>query len=212
VIIVRISRAYIDGNRPLPEGAQSDKGVISWNDYHNFIDQAEDAIEATWGQGFYIDLHGQTSHGPRHEIGYLIPETELALSNATLNSNSAYEQKSTIRDLSERSPLSFASLLRGPQSFGTLLTSYNYCAVPSTTTPSPVGAYYEGNYDLLRHGCGITLENPFGGSVCGVQAELYKNVRDTLAHRTAFRKALLHVLDDYFNYHYGFDLIPSDPN
>ena len=202
LIINRLSRTRLDPNREIAEGAQHANSRIAWNEWHAFIREARNKVTAQHGRGLYLDLHGQVRHGPRTEVGYRLDESDWALSDAVLNANVSYERTSSLRALSEQSPLTFAQLHRGPTSFGSLLEKYGYTAVPSAAHPSPSSAYYGGAYNVDTHGCSG------GGSVCGLQLETEIGFRRTAAGRQRFAEALVKVYDDFFSAHYRMDLVP----
>jgi N-formylglutamate amidohydrolase len=202
LVINRLSRTRLDPNREITEGAQHANSRIAWTEWHDFIREARAEVTAQHGRGLYLDLHGQVRHGPRTEVGYRLDESDWALSDAVLNADASYERTSSLRTLSERSPLTFAQLHRGPTSFGSLLEKYGYTAVPSAAHPSPNSAYYGGAYNTDTHGCSG------GGTVCGLQLETEIIFRRTAAGRLWFAEALVKVYDDFFNAHYGMDLVP----
>jgi autotransporter-associated beta strand protein len=202
VIICRLDRDKIDCNREIVEGAQGDpEAEIAWNEFQNFIIAARADVVARHGAGFYIDLHGHGHDIQRLELGYLLSSSELALADTTLNST-FYENQTSIRRLSQDSPLTFPALLRGAQSFGAMMVEEGYPSVPSPSDPSPgTNAYFNGGYNTVEH----TSVN--GGTVSGLQIESnYTGVRDTSANRTAFGQALARVMDRYFMQHYGLNL------
>lgn len=207
IIFCRLHREKIDCNRDIVEGAQGNVyAEIAWNDFQDFIIAARSNTVARQGRGFYIDLHGHGHDIPRLELGYLLTSSQLGLSDGTLNSI-VYENASSIRALSQLSPLSFSALLRGAQSFGALMVAQGYPSVPSPDMPNPGSdPYFNGGYNTRTHG------SRDGGFVDGLQIEChYAGVRDTTANRTAFAQSLAAVLEDYFARHYGMALRESYP-
>jgi hypothetical protein len=137
VTICRLDRDKIDCNRKIVEGAQGNVcGMQAWNEFQNFTIASKTNVVARHGQGFYIDLHGHGKAIQRLELGYLLSSTRLGYSDATLNSTT-YEDLSSIRTLSQQSPLTFPQLLRGGTSFGALISAEGYPAVPSPDIPDP---------------------------------------------------------------------------
>ncbi|WP_460220496.1 GEVED domain-containing protein [Psychroserpens sp. MEBiC05023] len=181
VIINNLHRSKLDPNREQNEATCGDSDALDhWNAWHNFIDQASTSVEANWGKGLYIDLHGQSHTIPRIEIGYNITAGELNSGN--LNSTANID-RSTIKSLvmSNLNNLSHEDLIRGDNSLGQLFQEqpavfYNanvnpgcgvttgYRAVPSNSdygntscddTRPYSNAYFDGNfYNNRRHGSG----------------------------------------------------------
>lgn len=203
IILCRLDRDKIDANRDIVEGAQGDPNTeIAWTEFQNFITWSRTNVTARHGRGFYIDLHGHGHSIQRLELGYLLDASELRLSDATLNS-AFYENQSSIRALSQHSPLTFPQLLRGSTSFGALIDSLGYPAVPCPDDPAPeVGDdYFNGGYNTVVHG------SRDGGTIDGLQIESNSTgVRDTAGNRTAYAQALARALEDYFATHYQIAL------
>jgi autotransporter-associated beta strand protein len=203
IIICRLDRDKIDANREIVEGAQGHPLTeIAWNEFQNFISSARTNITARHGRGFYIDLHGHGHSIPRLELGYLLSGSELRLSDLTLNSV-FYENQSSIRALSQFSPLTFPQLLRGETSFGGLIAAQGYPAVPGPDDPAPGvdDDYFNGGYNTVAHG------SRDGGTIDGLQIESNSSgVRDSAANRTAFAQALACALEEYFATHYQVSL------
>jgi len=194
VIISRLDRAKLDPNRDLEEGAQGNpEAERAWWEFQTFIEEAEELVEETYGDGFYIDLHGHGHDLQRLELGYLLSATDLANTDGELASP-AYANKSSVRALASSSGVSFPELIRGPGSLGTLMENQGIPAVPSQNQPNPGGnPYFTGGYNTVVHG------SRDEGSVSGVQIECnYTGVRDTAMNRQAFAEALAQALADYF--------------
>jgi len=209
VIICRLSRTKLDANRDLEEAAQGDpEAEIAWNEFHHFIEAAKSNVTARFGAGFFIDLHGHGHDIQRLELGYLLTSSDLNQSDATLNGSATYENKCSIRRLSQDSPLSFAALLRGSQSFGAYLAAQGFPSVPSPSDPSPgADPYWNGGYNTARHG------SRDGGTISAVQIESHwTGVRDTAANRTAFAQGLTRALNNYFIQHFGMSLESAAPS
>ena len=181
VIINNLHRSKLDPNRSSSEATCGDTDALDhWNAWHSFIDQASTSVEANWGKGLYIDLHGQSHTIPRIEIGYNITASQLNSGN--LNSTTNID-RSTIKSLvsNNLNNLTHEQLIRGSNSLGELFQDapavfYNanvnpgcgvtsgYRAVPSNsdygntscddTTPHS-NPYFDGNYyNNRRHGSG----------------------------------------------------------
>jgi len=208
VIMCRLDRDKIDANREIVEGAQGDpEAEQAWNEFHNFIGYAQTNINNTQPRGFYLDIHGHGHDIQRLELGYRLSSTQLGFSDATLNGSVTYENQSSIRTLSQHSPLPFATVLRGSNSFGAMIVAEGYAAVPSPTDPDPgVDPYFNGGYNTDRY------SSVNGGTIDGLQIESNMDgVRDTAANRTAYAKALARVLEQTFATHYGINLRETTP-
>lgn len=205
VVIVHLHRVKLDANRDLAEGAQGDaEAALAWEEFHRFLTDAKSAVNQRSLGGLYIDLHGHGHTIQRLELGYLLDSEELRQPDDSLDSRSTYEEVSSIRTLSVRSPLSFAELLRGPSSLGALLEAQGFPAVPSHATPDPGDEeYFAGGFNTVMHGC------RGGGTICGVQIESNRiGVRDTEGNRAAFAVALARVVERYLELHFGMDITP----
>jgi hypothetical protein len=201
LVLCRLGRTKLDANREIGEAAQGNAGAeIAWREWHGFLQAARAAVESG-GTGLYIDLHGHGHAIARLELGYLLSAGELGLSDAQLNTSSLIA-RSSVRALAARAPAGLAGLLRGPESLGSLLAARGFPAVPSQSQPGPgTGPYFSGGYDTERHG------SHAGGQVDAIQIEAHRvGVRDTEASRTAFAKALVAALQDYFVAHYDRSL------
>ena len=181
VIINNLHRSKLDPNREQSEATCGDTDAIDhWNAWHNFIDQASASVEANWGKGLYIDLHGQSHTIPRIEIGYNITANQLNSGNLNSTTNI---NRSTIKNLvsNNLNNLTHEQLIRGNTSLGEMFQDapavfYNnnvnpgcgvtsgYRAVPSASdygntscddTRPHSNAYFDGNfYNNRRHGSG----------------------------------------------------------
>ena len=152
------------------------------------------------GLGLLLDIHGQRHLDTRVELGYLIKGDQLKASDEELNADAALIATTSIRELDKRSPQSFAELLRGPQSLGSLLAERGIRSLPCSTKPHPglMAAYFSGAYDITAHG------SRDGGTVSAIQVECPSfGVRDTPANQRRFAKALAESLGVYFEVHFG---------
>jgi hypothetical protein len=203
LIICRLERRKVDCNRDLEEGAGEQSGARqAWTDYQRFIEIARSNVLANTGKGFYIDLHGQGHTIKRVELGYCLTGSQLTNLDRVLNAP-AYASRSSIRTLAQRTGLPLAELLRGTNSFGALLASKGYPAVPSAVMPDPGrgNPYFDGGYNARHHG------SAYGGTIDGMQMEMnFAGVRDTAINRTNFSLALAQVLEAYFAEYYSLDL------
>ena len=120
IIINNLHRSKMDANRTVGQGSCGNSHAASyWSDFQNFINDANQAVEANWGKGLYIDLHGHSDTVPRIEIGYNITAAEL---NASDLNGSSIIDKSTIKNLvaNNLSSLTHNELVRGENSLGQL--------------------------------------------------------------------------------------------
>lgn len=200
-VIVRLHRAKLDANREIVEAAQGNRTAErTWREYHGFIEAAREQVIAAHGRGLYIDLHGHGHTIQRLELGYLLSATDLAGTDAALNSTGTV-QKSSIRTLaSSAGGPGHAALIRGAHSLGTLFEARGFPAVPSTAQPSPGSdPYFTGGYNTERHG------SRSGGPIDGIQIEAnMQGVRDNTTSRAAFAAAVVEVVTQYLQVHYGF--------
>jgi len=198
LIINRLHRRKLDANREIVEASNGDpRSEQAWREFHAFVDSASALVTRNHKRGLLVDIHGHGHEIQRVELGYLLTSQDLAGADATLNTD-AMIRRSSIRALAERSDLSFAELLRGPKSFGALLKTQGYAAVPSPDIKNPGSApYFTGGYITLRHGSRDT------GDVDGIQIESqYPGLRDTAANRRRYAEALVAVLRAYMDEHY----------
>ena len=212
VVIAHLARRKLDANRTNPEAscgiAAADVALREW---HAFIDAAKRSVLQTSGKGWYMDMHGHGHAVQRLEIGYLVSGRQLDLSDAELNAQRNIADASSIRTIARGSPATFASVLRGPTSLGTLYANNAFPAVPSAQDPGPKGAaYFSAGDNTRRHTCGGEA-SPFGGTtdgmICGVQIESnYTGVRDTEANRTRFADVTAVVLERFLAEHWGLRL------
>jgi N-formylglutamate amidohydrolase len=211
VIICNIDRQKIDCNREIIEGAQGDANtILAWNEYHTFIQIAKQAVISSYGRGLLIDLHGHGHSIQRLEIGYNTDSGDLFKS--TLTSSDQYN--SSIRELGDRSRLTFDQLVRGDLSLGTLLQSRGYPSVPSTTNPDQGtvsgvnNPYFTGGYTVEIYGS----KGSKSGAINAIQIECnYTGVRNSSSNRAAFASALTDALDLYFPLHVGMKLSTLAP-
>jgi hypothetical protein len=153
-----------------------------------------------------VDLHGHGNPIQRIELGYLLYDSELALSNSTLNTQQ-YLNYSSIKNLvlNNVNNYTHAELLRGPYSFGTFLANNNFPSVPSQNIPFPgtTSNYFSGGYITANHTC-----YNIGAPINGLQMELnYNNIRNTAKNRTVFALAFTQSIVSYFSTHFNVSLI-----
>ncbi len=212
MIICRVPRTKIDCNREIVEGAQGVAATEAvWNEYHDLIRMAKESVTSSYGRGLLIDVHSQSHPLQRLELGY-------NLSTATLNKNSfstSDKNSSCVRELANRTRVSFEELIRGSFSLGTLIGLRGYPSVPSLDLPNPgktTGGgdndYFSGGYTVEIHG----TMSPNTGTINAIQIESnYTGVRDTLENRAAFAADLVSALEEYFPLHVGIKLTTLAP-
>ena len=207
VIICRVPRTKIDCNREVVEGAQGNPATEAlWNEYHNLIRMAKESVTSSYGRGLLIDVHGHGHTLQRLELGY-----NLSTANLNNNSFSASEKNSScVRELANRTRVSFEELIRGSFSLGTLIGLRGYPSVPSLELPNPgktTGGgdndYFSGGYTVEIHG----TMSPNTGTINAIQMECnYTGVRDSSVSRAAFAAKLVLALEEYFPLHVGMKL------
>ncbi len=204
LIISHLKRNKMDPNRNIAEGACGNLSAeTAYNEFHSFITQARNTANAQYNfNTFFVDLHGHGNPMQRIELGYLIYDDELELSDAVLNST-PYINYSSIKNLAlnNQNNFSHVQILRGPMALGTLLGERNYPSVPSMAIPFPGTNtnYFSGGYITANHTCfsgGVTIN--------GLQMELnYSGIRDNAVHRISFASAFCESLIDYMNVHFN---------
>ena len=206
VIICRVPRTKIDCNREIVEGAQGVAATEAvWNEYHNLIRIAKDAVTSSHGRGLLIDVHGHGHTLQRIELGYNLTTSTLNQSSFT----TADKNSSCIRELANRTRVTFQELLRGSLSLGTFLTIRGYPSIPSLTDPNPGKTngtdndYFSGGYTVEIHG----TMSPNTGTINAIQMECnFTGVRDSSESRADFATELVSALDEYFPLHVGMKL------
>jgi len=204
IIISHLKRTKLDPNREIVEAAQgAPEAERAWWEFQTFIDEARAIVEDTFGEGFYIDLHGHGHDIQRLELGYLLSSGDLEHADEDLSS-SIYINKSSLRHMGQKAGTDFAALIRGPLSLGTLLEEEGFSAVPSQSQPDPGGnPFFSGGYNTVAHG------SRDGGTVSGVQIECnFAGVRDLAASRQAFAEGLGRALSIFFPAHFQMEFAP----
>lgn len=206
IVISHLKRSKLDPNRNVNDGACGhQEAIIAWQEFHNFIADARNTANEQYNDHtFFVDLHGHGNPIQRIELGYLLYDYELELSDNTLNTNQ-YVNYSAIKylALSNVNNYTHAELLRGPFAFGTLLANHNFPSVPSESIPFPgtTSNYFSGGYITANHTC----YHP-DAPINGLQMELnFNNIRDTPANRAAFAEAFAQVFITYMNTHFGLN-------
>ena len=206
LIICELARAKVDCNREIAEGSQgnAESGRV-WREYHEFIDEAAKAVLAKGPHGMYLDVHSHGHPKKRIEIGYLLKNEALQLTDAQLDADPQIAEHTSIRALDRLSPASFSELVRGSTSLGGLLESRGIPAVPAPNAVlEKTDSYFNGAYDVTAHGSRDKAQ------LDGAQLETPLQVRDTPEHRAATARALAESLDIYFEKHFSIKLPHAD--
>jgi N-formylglutamate amidohydrolase len=212
MVISHLKRNKLDPNRNLVDGACGNpEAILAWSEFHDFIADARNSANQQYNdQTFFVDLHGHGNPIQRIELGYLLYDHELELSDNTLNTTK-YINFSSIKNLALNNVNNYthAQLLRGLQAFGTFLTNKNFPSVPSQSIPFPgiTSNYFSGGYITANHTC----YNP-AAPINGLQMELnFRNLRDTPMNRSAFANAFTQSIIEYFNTHFSLDWNSCNP-
>lgn len=207
VIINRLHRSRLDANRPMDNAACGNPAAEqAWTEFQGFIETAKDQVEENHDKGWFTDLHGHGHDVQRLELGYLLNEEALRVSDEELDREPGYEDGTSFRTFSETSPLSLSDLLRGETALGTLFAQAGYPATPSQQDAAPAEGepFFSGGYNTQRHGCRD------GGPICGVQIEHNRiGVRDDMDSITAYAQTLYDVYAEYLLE--NFDILVASP-
>ncbi len=190
LIVSRLHRVKLDPNREIVEAAQGSVfAENAWYEFQGFIEVAKDIVTRDFGSGLYLDIHGHEHDIDRIELGYLLFSSELSLSDAFLN-HPALVANSSVRALAGTVGITFAELIRGPNSLGTLLAEAGVRTVPSAADPNPGGAaYFRGGYNTYRHG------STNGGTISAIQIEhQWPGLRDTEQNQEVYSAILADAL------------------
>lgn len=200
LVLVHLHRIKLDANRDIVEGAQGDPiAAQAWTDFHRAVADARNTVLATWGCGFYIDLHGHGHPEGWVELGYGLSSADLNLADNVL-AQSIYVDASSLRSAASQPGVWFPDLLRGADSLGGALQIHGYDAVPGPVFPSPAGGnYFDGGYNVRTYGSGN------GTPVDGVQIESPGSVRGNVQVRAAFLQQVGLWLQGYFPRWRGLD-------
>jgi hypothetical protein len=181
------------------------KAIQAWQEFHGFIDTAEQSVLAQTPHGLYLDIHSHAHPNKRIEIGYLLKTADLKLTDHELDTDETVRARSSIRQLGRLTPTGFAELVRGQTSLGGLLEARGLAAVPSPKQTLAAGEpYFNGAYDIVAHGSRDKAQ------LDGIQLEVPVQMRDTAEHRAATALALADALEVYFERHFRMKLT-ADP-
>ncbi len=202
VVLNKISRKKIDLNRSLEDSNCGDRSTEEyWDLFHKKVLEYTQEIEALFGKGLVLDLHGHGHAIQRIELGYLLSKSRLSENDESLNSDDI-TSLSSIKSLAANnlSGINHSELLRGEKSFGSLLDNEGYPAVPSKndTHPNSGELYFTGGYNTFTYG------SRNKGNIDAIQLEINKKgVREDLNQVENFASALSNVIMEYLSEHYG---------
>lgn len=201
LVINELHRTKLDANRNRAEASCGDINAIAvWDIFHQQIQESRAQVQSTFEKGLYVDLHGHGNPKQRIELGYLLYEDELALSDEQLNSEPLIEV-SSLQNLARTNTtgLSHSELIRGEKSLGSLLYASGYASVPSTQDKSPLWSdnYFSGGYNTANY------SSYKGGLIDGIQIECnFSDLRDTELNRRAFAQAFVSSVTAFLEMHY----------
>lgn len=198
-----MARRKVDCNREIREGAQGNATAERvWHEFQDAITAAEAAVLQKHPHGIYFDIHGHGHPSARVELGYGLTAEELGWPDPRLNAPDI-AARSTVRLLDAASPVTFAELVRGPQSFGALLEQRGIRAVPSPVNVLKAGdLFFGGGYNVHTHGSGD------GKGLDAIQIEAPETLRRTPEARAALARALVDATAEYLEKHRGLKLQP----
>jgi len=205
LVINRLHRSKLDANRDLMEASDSNEETAPyWEAYHDWIKLARDSVTKYFGKGLFLDIHGHGHNIQRVEIGYLLSGSTLRRNDFDLD-NGAFADQSSIRSLAGglEQNLSFSELIRGDDSFGTLLEDRSYPSVPSVIdlSPSSGDSYFSGGFNTRTYG---SIEE---GKIDAIQLEFnFQGVRDSDSNVKKVAEELAEVVLVYLKKHYFSDL------
>lgn len=203
MVVNNLHREKLDANREIVEAAQGDpRAEEAWWEYHEAIEEAREMVTEDHLAGLYVDLHGHSHDIERVEVGYLLLDFELRLSDSELDQGTNCQvsrtdttpiscvEKSSILELTSRSGRSLSALLSGPESLGAMLEVDGIPAVPSDATAAPLSGedYYNGGFSTILYG------SRDGGAISGVQLEIPYDVRQSAADRESVAALISNAL------------------
>ena len=178
IIYNNVSRGKLDPDLNQMDGAQGNSYAnLSYGTYHSFLQTAIDSVEEYFDAGVLLNLVEHNHSNQRVELGYLLSASDLDLTNLQLN---GYSGQSSVSHIANLSSSSFAEVIRGYNSLGTLIVgssytsndvNYTFEAVPTLDTPTIGNSDYSaGGYTITQYGSsnggkinGIDVATPFAG-------------------------------------------------
>ena len=206
MVMNRLHRVKFDANRDIADAADGNAIVEeAWRGYHDFIDLSKDEITSSYGRGLFLDLHGHAHTVQRIELGYLLSREALQMTDDEIN---ALLNEASISTLSSNNinRLSLAGLLRGEESFGSLLHNKGLPSVPSLEDPYPLDneAYFTGGFNTVRHG-----SKEMNGTIDAIQIEMNQDIRFDEDNRRILVDSLAQSILDYLALHYFEEFSPA---
>lgn len=200
LIICKLHRTKLDCNREEEEGAAGQAAALNgWNAYHGAIGEALKTAVNRHGAAVLIDIHGHGHKTQNLELGYAHDLKTLGLGDKELNGGLVFKQGS-LASIAQRSQHSYADLLHGEFSLGTLMHRAGFPAVPSSTATVPPIPYFDGGYTIRRHSKSID-----GAAAIQIETH-YRGVRDSPENQMRFANALFQTLQVYLKTHLQIDL------
>jgi hypothetical protein len=200
VIICNLHRKKLDANRNIEEAAQGNRHAIkAWDEYQKYINLAKKTVTDQYMTGLLLDIHGYGREGKRIIFGYSISGKVFnSLSDEEIN-KLMIQKRSSVSSIAGSTKMSYADLLRGPSSLGTLFEEYLYPAVPSLKNPKPGSSeYFGGGFTVYKHG------SFNGGKIDAILIETpWIGVRDSDNNRKRFSNIFVKVVDKFVKIHYG---------
>jgi len=206
MVMNRLHRVKFDANRDIEDAADGNALVEeAWRGYHDFIDLSKDEVTSSYDRGLFLDLHGHAHTIQRIELGYLLSREALQMTDDEIN---AFQNESSISTLASNNinRLSLAGLLRGEESFGSLLHNKGLPSVPSLEDPYPLDneAYFTGGFNTVRHG-----SKEMNGTIDAIQIEMNQDIRFDEDNRRILVDSLAQSILDYLALHYFEEFSPS---
>lgn len=200
VVINKLHRMKLDANREIIEATDSNSVTEPfWHDYMNFADSARNIVLRDYQKGVFFDIHGHGHTIQRLEIGFLLSSNDLRLTDSALNSSPYNTKTSLLNSIgSNLNGYSHAHLIRGENSFGSMIQRKGFPAIPSDSIPFPLigEPYFNGGYNTARFG------SRNGGAVDAIQIESHQGVRFNSTERIRYADSLAEVILDYLEKHY----------
>lgn len=201
IVINRLHRIKLDANRDIKEASQGDKNSeTAWAEFRNYMLEARKVVTARCKRGHYFDMHTNGHSEAWVELGILLRSSDLAKSNAVLDSGSTYKHKSSWKAMTAMPGIVFSEILRGSSSLGAMLQARGYKTVPSPTHPDPKGGgFFSGGYNTASYG------SRKGGTIDGTQVETHFSMITTNT-RYKYSRALAESILTFMERVYGFKL------
>jgi hypothetical protein len=227
LVICHLHREKVDLNRERKEATEGNpKAQEVFATYHGYIYDAVKESVDRFGFAHVFDFHGQ-AHRPIPELGYLLDDIDLALTDEKLNDNmdellplSSLQGIAAYRKKMNLSSIKFSELIRGKHSLGGLLLSGGFVTTPSPYDPSPRGKYFCGGYTTWHYSHLLDetrvrrprppphprKHNPGSDSwefyVSATQIEPPKVLRTDVCVRDCFAQQFANAILQYVQHHY----------